>query len=201
MENASEALIMIFGFFALILALSISISLISEVRETSDIILSKMDKMPNEENEFIYTTGTQINREVNLETIIPSMYRAYKERYKIVFLTPSGPNFIPYNLYQKKDGTDVNTIDLDFEGGEVWATAYQKDRDEFIKYLLSGKNDINICDLSNYTLYNDKLLYNALKDKNITEYLGEYFTDILEDQGEISNKNRIKKRIITYVIN
>jgi len=87
MENATEALKMAGAVLIFVLAISIIILAFGQVRETSDIILSYKDReteyINDEENRY-YEINTSV-RTVSLETVIPSIFRAYLENYKIVF--------------------------------------------------------------------------------------------------------------------
>ena len=82
MENAIDALHMAVAVLIFVVALSISINAFGEVRMTAQTILDSKDK------EYSYTyvedNGTT-ERIVGLESIVPSIYKAYKENYKIVF--------------------------------------------------------------------------------------------------------------------
>lgn len=84
MENVADALKMAAAVLAFVLALSISINAFGEARQSSQIILDSRDR----EYDYDYTYVENIEstqRIVSAETIIPSIYRAYKENYKIVF--------------------------------------------------------------------------------------------------------------------
>ena len=85
MENAADALKMAGAVLIFVLALSIIILALGQVRESADTIIDYRDR------ETLYIAGdyyyksTDTVRNVNLETIIPSVYRAYLEEYIIVF--------------------------------------------------------------------------------------------------------------------
>ena len=95
MENAVDALKIAFAVFVLVMALSLAIYMFTQARETADIILQSSDI-----TEFMdYTTlediqegTTTINSEriVGLETIIPTLYKYYKENYTVVFQNANG---------------------------------------------------------------------------------------------------------------
>lgn len=82
MENVADALKMAAAVLIFVLALSISINAFGEVRKTSQIILDNRDR----EYDYTYVedNGTT-QRIVGAETMVPSIYKAYKENYKIVF--------------------------------------------------------------------------------------------------------------------
>lgn len=86
MEDAVDALKMAFSVFVFILALAIVFAMFSQAREVSDIVISKTDNtyftqysLADEEN----TNG----RIVGIETIIPTLYRYYKEKFSIDVIT------------------------------------------------------------------------------------------------------------------
>lgn len=84
MENAVEAIMMAFAVIVLILALSVSIFSFNKVRVVSDIVLYSKD----ETNYYDYqgAIGAKAeNRIVGIETIIPTLYKYYKENYTVVF--------------------------------------------------------------------------------------------------------------------
>lgn len=84
MENAVEALKMVFAVAIFMMALSVSILSFNEVKATSDIILYTKD----ETNYYDYQGAigkTAENRIVGLETIIPTLYKYYKENYTVLF--------------------------------------------------------------------------------------------------------------------
>jgi hypothetical protein len=82
MENAVEALkfagaVMIFAF-----ALTITISSFS----SANLAVSSIVNMSDRETNYTYVTGTQnLTRTVGIETVVPAMYRAYKENIEIYF--------------------------------------------------------------------------------------------------------------------
>lgn len=203
MENAAEALKMAGAVLIFVLAISIIIFAFGQVRETSDIILDYRDReteyISDEENHYYQTTGTE--RIVGLETVIPSIFRAYLERYKIVFEGLDEP------LYEIKDKTGeyVPRYTLDSD-----TNINIGDNNESKKAFLSGilyrdfNNDIlefptkQAFEQQFYVnIKNYKSLYEQLNGRRITEYLGVYYT---EDNPNKTEVNLQKKRIITYRI-
>lgn len=84
MENAVDALKIAFAVFILVLALAVSITSFNLAKTTSDVILYTKD----ETNYYDYQGATgkvQERKIVGLETIIPTLYRYYKENYTVVF--------------------------------------------------------------------------------------------------------------------
>lgn len=86
MENAVEALKMAFAVMLLTLALSLSIAFFSKARSTSEIVLQSSDKMAYYDyTRYDLPEDPSGNRIVSYETIIPTLYKYNKERYKVVF--------------------------------------------------------------------------------------------------------------------
>ena len=112
MENAVEALKMGFAVLVLIAALSFAIYSFTKVRETTDAITSQADIKEYYQQLSLGDTGVSSNnalssRIVGVETIIPTLYRYYKENYTILFYvgynynedTGSFSNIVPMTLY------------------------------------------------------------------------------------------------------
>lgn len=214
MENAADALKMAAAVLIFVLALSITISAFSEARQASDIILQYNDR----EYEYTYVEENKddagnvlTERIVGIESIIPSIYKAYKENYKIVF---------PYTLYEKRNSQinganlEINYIDLQKEslpGGETQKrmfidvilygkkyfdlpNKYNKSWDEILKdFEISGIFFVN------YT----EGLHSKIQNKKFKESLGVYYQeevdgDTPEADSSTPNANKTKKRVITY---
>lgn len=107
MENAVRALEYAFAVLIFIIGLSASIYLLSEVKTTSDIVFSRVDtqqfyvdaEIPEDEldNGKIKYNG----RIVSVETIVPTLYRYYKENYIVEFYNLQGNNIIKFDLSQE----------------------------------------------------------------------------------------------------
>ena len=84
MENAVEALKIAFAVLIFIMALTVSIVSFNSVKSTADAILY----MKDEANYYEYQEDSgkaAENRIVGLETIVPTLYKYYKENYTVVF--------------------------------------------------------------------------------------------------------------------
>lgn len=208
MENIVDALKMAGAVLLFLLALSITTLSFSKARETIDILLNYSDreylttKDGKEDNSYYYF-AKDTTRYVGKETIIPAIYRAYKENYKIVFKFPD--DYYLFKQYILNDGeeklTEINTIDLkeqkissDSEsrrflngiiygeyGGYGEDTVYQKD---FLIYPNSS-SPLN-------TYLNEKEGTYKIKEE-----LGTYYTEDAEG-SEIDDFEKHEKRVITY---
>ena len=199
MENAAEALKMAFGYMMFVLALTISISSFSQARETIDAIITIKDR----ETEYTYVEAKE-QKIVGIETIIPTMYKAYKEDFKIVFYkytddtkTTTEPLYL-YNSVDKytNEKIPINYIDLE---QEIFANAQ-----EAINHLniLLNKRPTSITDpYYNQFIYSNGL-YDELKDKKFEEVLGEYYLEDANAGSETDTieANKTKKRVITYIL-
>lgn len=194
MENAAEALKMAGAVLIFVLALSIIILSFNQVREAADIIIDYRDRETSYIEGNYYYESTNSVRNVNLETIIPSVYRAYLEEYTIVF-----EGIKPLYRLKNKEGEMVEQYTL---GNESFL-GNEKDKAVFIRAILYGDFDTNKAEFlakfgGRIDLNGCEELYTQLKNKiNITEYLGVYYED---DNPNIPDVNKNEKRIITYKV-
>lgn len=108
MENAVDALKIAFAVMVFVIALTVSINAFNKVKATADIVLYSSD----ETNYYEYTQiagKAAENRIVGMETIIPTLYKYYKENYTIVFRqanyneeTGVFSNIEPLEIYETK---------------------------------------------------------------------------------------------------
>ena len=103
MENATEALKMAFTIFVFVIALTISINIFSQLNEVSRIMLTKSDIT----NYYEYSISEEPNRIVGLETIIPTLYKYYKENYTVLFLKQTSNGYEPLPLYTTQTDPDL----------------------------------------------------------------------------------------------
>lgn len=196
MENATDALKMAAAVLIFVLALSISINAFGEARRASQVILDYRDR----EYDYTYITSGTTQRQVGLETIIPSIYKAYKENYKIIF---DIQNINDKNgLYSKKNENgnydEINYIDLEKE-----VLGSDKQKEEFIKAIIYGKKNISAeykKEFSDLGInLKDEGIYDRIKCKKVTEKLGVYYQEDMQTGGiNTPDANKTKKRVITY---
>lgn len=192
MENAAEALKMGAWVLIFVVALTISINAFTESRQSIDAIVADSDR------EYITTYVEQSDstqRVVGYESIIPSIYRAFNENYKIIF--PED-----YVLYSKiapnGEETGINYIDLEKE------SVSDTSKEEFIKRVLFGVNK-NVKDeyadnhFPNLMFPDEKNgLYSKINNKSYIEYLGVYYQEETEGGTSTPDANKTEKRVITY---
>ena len=189
MENAADALKMAAWVLIFVVALSIIINAFGMARQTTDILISYND------NEYYtdYVEQGNTERKVGYETIIPAIYRAYKENYKTIFLNNDGT---PMYFYENKNTKEqINYIDLEKQN-----VGNDTAKEEFIKYIVTGKeiNNSQYKFENSYDIKNNGL-YNQIKGKQFTESLGVYYQEEIDgNQSNTPDANKTKKRVITY---
>lgn len=197
MENATEALKMAAAVLVFVLAMAISITAFGEARQTTQTILNYRDR----EYDYSYVENNgQTQRIVSAETIVPSIYKAYKENYKIVF------RGLPQELYEKagmdnslmEKRTKVYSIDLE---KEVLGSDEEKER--FIRCLLYGEKyqaEIDKFKDSGIILKKENF-YDTIKGKKFIETLGVYYQEEIQGgEANAPDANKTKKRVVTYTV-
>lgn len=203
MENASEALKMAASVLIFVLALSITINAFGEVRQTSQIMVSYKDR--EYDTTYVEENGTT-ERKVGIETIIPTINRAFNENFRIVFKSNNDDQI----LFTKKDAfgntSDINYIDL------KELNLSETEAHKFIMAILYGNADKENFDntrdsfMKNKRIYlNENGIYGKIKGKTLKEELGVFYVEELpkgegnETNGEnVPDINKTLKRVITY---
>ena len=113
-NNITDALIMAGSVLIFVMGLSISMLAFSQARESIDILLSYSDRESltiEDDPQFYYKASEQdTERYVGKETIIPAIYRAYKENYKIIFQFPDDYYLFKRRMTNRQE--PINRIDL-----------------------------------------------------------------------------------------
>ena len=185
MENAVRALEYAFAVLIFIIGLSASIYLLSEVKTTSDIVFSRVDtqqfyvdaEIPEDEldNGKIKYNG----RIVSVETIVPTLYRYYKENYIVEFYDLQGNNIIKFDLSQETTTRQLWTanpevdakkrLDIFLNGGTsgiINSQTYNISDDIAFEKNENGKE---IIDSTTKGKIVREGLYNYCKDKKFSE--------------------------------
>ncbi len=223
MENAADALKMAAAVLVFVMALGIGISSFSQARTAADTLISYTDR--DSVTQYAEDIGTK-TRFVGKETIVPTIYRSYRENYKIVFYHSDGT---PIELYTRiRNGVRESVNSIDLEKDVIGDTRQQ---DNFIMALLYGikangrlsRADGSTMDFSEFQAeletnnsgisLNSQGIYDTiLKNSTFEEKYGVYYqddllpedydpdTDISDqfDEPETPDSNKTKKRIISY---
>lgn len=211
MENVTDALKIAFAVMMFVLALTLSISSFSQANNAIEAVVTMRDR----KTEYTYVKpASDLNKIVGAETVIPTMYKAYKENFSIYFYekyTDENNNvpLILYNYYDPNGNSSknkkVNYIDLE---QEILPNAT-----EAIKHLnillgkkstISSRTDLSNSDKQKYRnqIVHADGLYEFFKDKKFKEVLGEYYQEdkIAGKETDTIETNKTKKRIITYIL-
>lgn len=218
MENAADALKMAAAVLVFVFALGIGISSFSQARETAQILIDYTDRETS--TQYTEDIGT-MERVVGKETIVPTIYRAYKENYKILFYYSDGT---PIELYTKTEngvhGVTVNYIDLEKD-----VIGNDRQKDNFIMALLYGNKaslqrqdgtamsfnefSAELAQNNSRITLNSRGIYDTILEENtFLERFGVYYqediqgtadTDIDDEYyTETPDVNKTKKRVISY---
>jgi hypothetical protein len=230
MENAVEALKMAGSVLLFVLALSLAILNFSKAREAIDAVLKYSDResltIENDPRFYYLAEKSDTKRYVGKETIIPTIYRSYKENFKIVF------DFNDYYLYTKvvttknSDGTvsteynkKIKKIDLENEsiGSDLVSRQFLNGIVYGNYEYEDGKTKADFNERFGIVVNNSKTLYEVLTEAEnnnilIEECLGTYIQEevVSSDQNTaisvsgtdgtdaIPDNNETEKRVITY---
>lgn len=198
MENATEALKMAAAVLVFVLALSITISAFGEARQSAQIVLEYKDRDYDNDTYLNYNVKTT-KRIVGAETIIPSIYKAYKENYKIVFKQANGTGM---ELYKKAKTTANSTDPISICSIDLQKDVLGSDeeKENFIKALLYGSKNTQIIEdfAKRGIILQKESFYDKIKEKTFEESLGVYYQEELEGQSNAPDANLTQKRVITY---
>ena len=203
MENAADALKMAAAVLIFVMAISITINSFTETRVTATTILNNKDK--EYDYSYVEDNGTT-ERLVSLESIIPTIYKAYKENYKIVFKE----NLFSDGVYKKinsETGTEDNVYSIDLQK-EVLGNDTQKE--QFIMAILYGSKYDQYETVKNTFKKNLKIslnsagIYDKINGKKLKESIGIYYQEEAGEQDNtnptVPDANKTEKRVITYSV-
>lgn len=226
MENAVDAIKIAFAVFVFVIALSVTIYMFTQAKTTSDLVLQASDV--SEYMEYVELGDTQNtatkngDRIVGLETIIPTLYKYYKENYTVIFRNENGT---PMDLYvsqtnedlwskgynnkyykNKSDLKKVCSFDVDEETSrrEPWTANneyYKKNLDMF----LSGKEfkapsgngmDYNYSNMNINGWRRNHGFIEEYKNRQFRESLGEYTYNKVDsnNDGQTSGLTEVKEK-------
>ena len=223
MENATDALKMGFAVIVFVMALTIAVIMFSQLNQVSKMVVSSSDI--TKYYEYKITKDEEQTRIVGLETIIPTLYKYYKENYTVLFLDEKGDPLNLYesqtnrtlwsqkgaigkyyttkeNEYETNDLKSVCAFDVDDETirHEPW-TGSLSDYKENIDAFLNGgffKYRSDGTDENGKTGYDYKTGFiEKYSKRKFKETLGEYKYNLKNNENNNLLKNR-KKRVIIY---
>ena len=230
MENAVEALKMAFAVMLLTLALSLSIAFFSKARSTAETVLQSADETAYYDyTRYDLPEDPSGNRIVGYETIIPTLYKYDKERYKVTFKkgnydssTGELTNVVPLSIYETESirANWSKNYTNDFDGRTTYNSTYNEmsicsfdiveetqrnepwvGNSEQIKLHLDAIFSGGTYSLPQYNGRTIDYSNNPLSKRTnkFVEQIGEVVTTTSTDDPVIRNKTT-KKRIITYIL-
>ena len=230
MENAVEALKMAFAVMLLTLALSLSIAFFSKARSTAETVLQSADETAYYDyTRYDLPEDPSGNRIVGYETIIPTLYKYDKERYKVTFKkgnydssTGELTNVVPLSIYETESirANWSKNYTNDFDGRTTYNSTYNEmsicsfdiveetqrnepwvGNSEQIKLHLDAIFSGGTYSLPQYNGRTIDYSNNPLSKRTnkFVEQIGEVVTTTSTDDSVIGNKTT-KKRIITYIL-
>ena len=205
MENATDALIMAGSVLLLLIALTVGISSLSNLKmQVEDIVsereglrLTTTTNQTTGEREYLnYIKNGDDVRTVGVETIMSSYRRMRKEDYDIYIVLKNEmidkiPDVLKTKMTKDQKYTNPN-------GTEITIATSGK---EVIKLSMAGAGNKYMDEditKSDYKTVHDfvEALYNGLKDKKFKEYIGVYQDKTAEG---VSQANKQTHKIITFV--
>jgi hypothetical protein len=159
MENASHAVIMAFSVLVFVIALTVSMHALATVNTTAKSIIYMSDKTNYYDNLNV-TSDSRTSRIVDVDTIIPTLYRYYKENFSV-------------KIYDETSGTKklVQIFDIDTEGKIYRASAMTtsqlsetKNREYKLLLNIYGKKFDNASDSTNPYLFQAPWIGNTSVD-------------------------------------
>lgn len=221
MENAADALQMAAAVLIFVLALTIAINSFGQARAASQAVLDYNDR--EYDYSYVENNGTT-ERIVSLESIVPSIYKAYRENYKIVFDNLPEDDY----LYEMRDddGEYEKIYQIDLETGTSLSGDEQKLK--FIMAVLYGEGIEDYYGENFQTIYDEfedlgvrlkrKGIYDIIKENGwkFRENIGVYYQEEApgensdtttpgittpgDDISSVPEANLTEKRVITYTI-
>lgn len=190
MENITDALKMAAFVLLFLGALTIGVTTLSQARAASEAILYTKDEknyysFVDEDNYYNSSAGYyKTSRVVGIDTIIPTIYRYYKEKFRVEFLDKDGLTKLNIVALLDNNGNKLNTAVNFFDAS---------DSHEINNSLIAG-NQNNIKD------YVDRFVKFVLLDqyKGATFYEKLKVTEEQEENLAVPDANKTQKRTIIY---
>jgi len=221
MENLTHAIYMAFAGLVLILAFSVSMYLVNKLNSTAKTVVNKLDDTSyydtlsltdwignNASNDY------KVSRVVGYETIIPSLYRYYKESFAVKILDVDGKLLQYFDTTTEYDVMNAKTTELSASNpaldeltrkrylalislydvstepyymyGAPWQGDINKDAKTRVDMYVKGEKGYIHNNLVDYT--GDKRSLRSLKNQNITKFK-EIFSQYAYEGDTITDEN------------
>lgn len=214
MEDAVDALKLAFSVFVFILGLSIVFNMFTQAREVSDYVLEHTDNTYFAK--YVDVNDNDLNgRTVGIETIIPTLYRYYKEKFSIdvVVDTPQIDSKGKYNGNNERFDEETETIvsknsSIEDEKGnkiEIWKD-YEDLYPDGISWIGSRANTDTQLRVTSYiegkaNEVNRKTLYKyAKRNRNLKDFRNSVFTETFEQTNNSEHKYKGDDGSVIYLV-
>lgn len=124
MEDAAEALKLAFSVFAFVIALGVAFATFNQSKRVSDIVISANDRTYVESYTEADLENPDNGRIVGAETVIPTLYRYYKEKYSIDIANNSNKVLELFDLEKEQQYSRGNLKKTDLYEGTSYGTLY-----------------------------------------------------------------------------
>lgn len=138
MENATEALIIAFAVIVFVIALSSSMMVMGQAKETADYVFYANDKTNFREDIDVKSADVRI---VGMDAIIPTIYRQFKENFNVIILDKDGKKVAVYNGFEESQLMNMTKTKMDTQKYTYDRTEYHKYDSRFDKVIWLGSND------------------------------------------------------------
>lgn len=222
MEDAVQALKMAFAVFVFVIAISVAFYVISKAKATSETIFYVSDKTNYYDN---VESNSNVTRTVGLETVIPTLYRYYRENFMVQIMKSDGTILQVFDtttewevsnaakvIANKRNDRQKILISLYGDKnkptnmfGAPWVGTTDEDAKARIDlYIKGGKGYINnaLVDYTNKGLFSNGIKETTQFEEIFTEYQfsGQTISDEDCEYELIGDKRGSKKIVITYKV-
>lgn len=198
MENAVDALKMAFSIFAFMIAIAVAVSSFSMAKTASDVIMYSKDT--TNFKEYYEEVGKQEEKRiVGIETIVPTLYRYYKENYTVLFEDWGNYNFDTGGhgsgklyILNTKRGNLKNFFNVDDETAryEPW-TASPEETKKHLDVFLNGGTYYDVSTGEEYVTYSSTECF-------LAKYKDRKFIESIKVQRDAVGEITEEKRTIVY---
>lgn len=120
MEDVVKALYIVFAALILVIALTCSMNLFTQARQTADVIVFTIDESNYYDN--LKANSNNIERIVGIETVIPTLYRYYKENFLVRIVDQTGKEIQVFDTELEasvRAASNINMVKLEAQANNA----------------------------------------------------------------------------------
>lgn len=192
MDNAIDALKIAFAVLVFVMALGIVMQVFSQAKAVSDEVFYMTDKT----NFYEYTAGNEMpeGRIVSGETIIPTLYRYYKENFNVIIIGAENEILWQFNLEKEIKDYNENPAKAPWLGNanidtkkrvdiEVFGNPNNKEKINGYDWNSQGDKEGFLAFIKNQETKNGKCEF--LETFKEIRYSGKEVTIVTNENGEV----------------